>query len=261
MDGSALPSTAATSIPAGGTMTVELAPPRPTRLLTAVPPQRPAGRGTRLRWLVILGVPALAFGILASVLRQQPAFYVERLTFADGAEKRRLSNEFLKSVFQLHNDILHERSWGQGFTEAQLNGWLAEDFQINHAELSLPPGVSLPRVAFDAERARVGFRYTKGPFSVIVHTTFRVWTPQPNTLVLELLGAWAGDLPLPATYVRQVVERIADAYNLSVAWRRLGPNLAAVLEFSRSQRDLVLQRVEIQEGAIRISGISGSATY
>jgi hypothetical protein len=116
-------------------------------------------------------------------------------------------------------------------------------------------------VALEQELARVGFRYTKGPFSVVVHTAFRIWTPQPNTLVLELLGAWAGDLPLPGTYVRQVVERIADAYDLSVSWRRLGPNLAAVLEFSRSQRDLVLQRVEIQDDEIRVSGISGSATY
>src|SRR5688572_11689449 len=102
------------------------------------------------RWLTAFLVPAALVAVVGALLTYQPAFYQERLESSDAEQARTLSKQFLKEGTRLLNDINNGRSWKAVFREQQINAWLAGDFEINHAEQSLPAGVTRPRVSIES---------------------------------------------------------------------------------------------------------------
>lgn len=211
------------------------------------------------RWKQTTTITILV-GLIVTVgvlLFRRPAFYLERLGSMPAEEQSQLSKQFLNKGTRLINDIQHEPVWLADFDERQINAWLADDFHQNHAEQSLPSGIREPRIAIDGDILRLGFRYCKGPCGVIVQIGLRAWVPKRNMLAVEIDGAWAGDLPLPASYTRSVIEQFAYANNLGIRWKRNGNRLVALIEFPKGHREVVLQKVEIREGTIYVKGGSG----
>jgi hypothetical protein len=195
------------------------------------------------------------------LVSQTPAFYALRRSELEEAQRAALSKQFLNKITRLISDIRNSRTWQAEFEEGQINGWLAQDFQSNHAEQSLPPGVSEPRVAMEGDLLRVGFRYQRGLVDTIVQIGLRAWTPSSTQLALELHGAKAGALPLPTHQTRRVIEQIAFANDLDVSWYRNGQYVVAVLTLPRGQRDIILQRFEIRSGGLLIKGLSGRRLF
>jgi hypothetical protein len=236
----------------------------PTTTTNKTQPHRQGDRSARRRHrrrLLLFGLPGLLVGVIAALVRHQPDFYVERLSAGDQAEQTRLSREFLAAISNLRSDILYNETWECDFTEPQINAFLADKFDVEHAWATLPGEISEPRVAMYGDRMVIGFRYRKGLLSTVVQFAIRAWVPKSNALIVELQGAWVGRLPLPTTYTQQVIERLASAYNLSAQWYRNGHRLAAVLEFPRGSHDYVLQQVEIRDAAIRIKGVTSRVLY
>lgn len=225
----------------------------PTEPALASPP---APRPYRRNWLGIFATACVATmlgtGIFAAV--QHPTFYTERLQGIEQPEQANLSKQFLNKGTRLLNDIQNQHVWMANFDEEQINAWLAEDFEMNHAEQSLPSGTSKPRISLEGDLMRLGFTYAKGPCTVVIQIGFRAWVPKRNMLAVEIDGAKAGWLPLPTSYTRSVIEQFADANSLEVTWKRNGGRLVALFNLPKGHRELVLHKVLIQTGSIEVKG-------
>lgn len=222
---------------------------------TETPPARRAAKRC-FQGLVAIVVPLALLVGLYLLISHRPAFYVERLNAQDPEQQKALSRQFLNKLTRLISDMQNTSAWSAEFEESQVNAWLAQDFKANHAEESLPAGVREPRIAIEGEYLHLGFRYRKGPISTVVHIGFRAWVPKPNLLAIELRGASMGAVSLPTNQARQMIEQIASANGLEVSWKRNGGRLVALLEFSRSHRDVVLRKVDIAPEGISIRGIN-----
>ncbi|QDU59249.1 hypothetical protein Pan216_00770 [Planctomycetes bacterium Pan216] len=224
-----------------------------------------AGQATFFqRWwrgLLIVGTLSTAVVVLLTLVWFQPPFYADRVSEKDAAKRRELSRRFLSSGSRLFSDIQNSRVWSADFTEEQINAWLAEDFESNLAAYTLPSGVSKPRVAIQGDQIQVGFRYQRGPLATIVHFSARAWVPQRNVLALELSGAKAGALPLPASHTRQVVETIALTNGVEVTWKRNGRRLVALFRFPRNPEHVVLLKLQIEGNQVALEGTSGRGDF
>lgn len=216
------------------------------------------------RWwrvVVMAGIVVTSVTLIVVLISYPPAFYLSRVEGEAAEQQKALAKRFLVKGTRLISDIQNAKEWEVEFEESEMNAWLATDFEQNHAEHSLPKGVSKPRMAIDGDLLRIGFHYRCWPIDTVVQIGLRAWAPKRNVLALELEGAKAGALPLPTDYTRHVIEQIAYANNFEVTWKRNGSNLVALLEFPRGQRDVVLTLVEIGGGHLRFSGVSGRMPF
>lgn len=210
----------------------------------------------RLAGLAVVGLPLIFAGLAFLLSQSSPRFYRQRLSVDSVEQSVALSNQFLNTASRLLGDIQNMRTWQAEFGEEQINGWLAHDFQINHAEKSLPPGVSRPRVEIAGDEIKLGFRWQWGPFSSVIQIGVRAWVPKRNLLCVEIESVRAGMLPLPTTYTRKVIDQFVQTQNLNIRWKRNGGRLVALIDFERSQRRIVLHKVQIQSDGLYLEGLS-----
>ena len=208
-------------------------------------------------WPAIVAVPMALLAILFALLAQEPDFYVARLDEFEPVQRRELSDVFVtRATNLLMSDLSNAPVWKVEFEEDPINAWLAEDFERNHAQRSLPHGVSKPRISLEGDRLLIGFRFRRGPFSTVIQVGLRAWVPKANLLVVELEEATAGVVPLPTTQMRRLVEAVAHDHKIEVTWKRNGSNLVAVLDFSRPLRDGPLRQVKVGGGSIIVRGVN-----
>src|SRR5262249_20269822 len=146
---------------------------------------------------------------LALLVLHEPEFY-RRAAVPPGEQRKRLSSQLYTQGSLLWNEWDHpERPWEITFTEEQLNSFLEEDF-LKMGDKTLPEGVVAPRIAIEADRVRVGFRYGNRAWSPILSMDLRIWlvAKEPNVIALEVAGLSAGALPVS---VQSMLDRLADA--------------------------------------------------
>src|SRR5262249_30582585 len=147
------------------------------------------------------------------------------------------------------------------FSEEQVNSFLEEDFVRSEASaLTLPEHITEPRVAFEPDRIRLGFRYHVGRFSTVVSIAMRVWLTkgESNVVALEIQGMRAGALPVSA---QSILERLTDAAhsnNVQMTWYRHNGNPVAILRFQSDQAraNVLLENLDLHPGKIYIQGQS-----
>jgi hypothetical protein len=214
-------------------------------------PKRPRRWLRTLIGLVVVISPLTVAGVLAS---QAPQFYVDRLDVGDEQKLEELASQFLSRGSRLYNSIVSgSNAWRESFDESSINAWFAYDLKRNH-QRSLPKGVSEPRMALEHDCLRVGFRWGFGPVSSVVQIAVKTWVYKENNLAVELKGASAGSLPLPTTYVRRVVESVAERNGCEIHWKRNGANLVALITLP--ERGIKLRRAEVADGCLILSGKS-----
>jgi hypothetical protein len=208
----------------------------------------------------IIGVLVVMVGTaLLLVARHEPAFY-RRAAMPPGEARRVSSGEFVSEFARLIDGVLN-RQWNARFTEEQINSYLEEDFQRQHAsEQPLPEGVSEPRVALDSNRIRLGFRYAVGGWSSVISLDMHVWLveKETNMVALEFLGMHAGALPISAhTWLERQLDAIRQR-NIEASWyRRQGhPVLLLRFQADRSSPTFRLKELNVQPGTVVISGHS-----
>jgi hypothetical protein len=221
---------------------------------------------SRRSFVLAVGILVLLTGVAATglvlLVRYVPGRYTQA-SLPPGPERTERSREFEREVAALVNAMGSERTWGGSFTEEQINSYFDEKLvQSNTDELLLPKGISQPRVVIEPGRIRLAFRYGVGFWSTVISVDVRVWVAkgEPNVVALELESFRAGLLPMSAQSVLQHVEEVGRLKSIDVTWYRLPSNghPVALLRFQSdpSRTSLLLEAVQLEQGAIKIQGRS-----
>jgi hypothetical protein len=189
----------------------------------------------------------------------EPEFY-RRADVPAGPQRRQWSNEFHEEVNNLLNGMINYKVWGARFTEQEINSYFAEDFLRQSAADKgfFPDGISDPRIAIDANRIRLAFRYGKKSWSTIVSLDLRVWlaSGQPNVVAVEVQGMRAGSLPIS---LQSILERFSEAarrQDIEMNWYRYEGKPVALLRFAPGQREPSVQllHLKLHPGIIAVQG-------
>ena len=210
--------------------------------------------------LVILVLAAIPLGLWVSVTHT-PKFYQELVEPRSGEDLEAEAKKFVAQSLQLRNDIANEPTWEAIFSDREVNAWLAEDL-ITHFADQLPPEVHEPRIAFEADRVTLAFGLDQGPVRSVIWVVARARVPEDNVVALTLEKIRAGALPVPPDRIVKTLTTQAKKNGLDIVWTKDGDFPVATIRFraDRARTDVVLERLNIREGQIRLSGRSNRAT-
>ena len=212
--------------------------------------------------LFMLGTTCAALYVL---VRHEPAFYV-RGEVPSGEQRKELSKAFVSEFLSgIVNNFYSKHSWEGRFNEVGINSYFAEDLLTKHsAENPLPKGISEPRVALEADRIRLGFRYGSGWKSTVVSIEMRVWlvNKEPNVVALEFEKIHAGCLPISAQSLLDQAADFAHQKDIEAMWYRHNGRPVLVLRFEadKSNPRFQITRLELRPGKLCIGGRSLEAT-
>jgi hypothetical protein len=220
---------------------------------------------TRRSFLVGLGLFVLlacaAGSTLVLLVRHEPRPYLQA-ELPPGADRKRLSEDFLREFFAVCNSVGGEGGWSGHFTQEQINGYLEEDFLAQSRGL-LPDGISEPRVVIEPDRLRLAFRYGSGFWSTVISIDLNIWLPrnEPNVVALRLEGFHAGALPISAQSLLERISETARQNGVDVNWYRHQGHPVALLRFQadKARSTLQLRGVQLSRGEITILGGSAEA--
>lgn len=201
---------------------------------------------------LLVGLPALVW----VGLTYQPSFYREKAKLPP-AKRKQEARLFVAQSMQLRNDIMNEPHWDAVFTDEQVNSWLAEDLVAHFAD-QLPAEVHEPRVVFEDDRATLAFQLDQGPMRSVVWVVVRPRMAGENVLALSIEKIRAGVVPIPAEKILDKITAHAAAQGLDLRWEKDGDIPVALIHYhpQARRRDIVLERLEVREGLIRLSGRS-----
>jgi hypothetical protein len=204
----------------------------------------------------ILTVLSMLAAAVITMLSQAPAYYRQVDSFSD-EDRTAESRLFVQQSSAVFNQIENEPSWSGEFRESQVNAWLAGDFERKHGDL-LPRGVSEPRVSFENGCVALAFQFQRGPVTMVISASGRMWLPESNYIAFELEGVRAGAMPIPAAYVIQTVSSAAESAGLDLEWKQHDGNPVALLRFGPSDEASAVRvdQVEIKDGVLRVAGRS-----
>jgi hypothetical protein len=218
-------------------------------------------RSSTLRKRVILVGLAVALILIAPaavwlLLTHKPTFY-RALTNVPREQLEAKAKHFVASSLQLRNDISNERDWQAVFTDQEVNAWLAEDL-VTHFADQIPPEVHEPRIAFGAERITLAFQLDRGPIRTVISVVAQARVPEDNVLALTLEKIRAGVIPISADRLIDPITQQARDHGLDVKWTRENDMPVVRIHFNPDQgrSDVVLERLSIRQGQIRLSGRS-----
>jgi hypothetical protein len=204
---------------------------------------------------IILTLTAGVSATLVLLVRYEPSFY-RRAALPAGELRKKWSKEFQGAfVSELIGGIYNERTWEPTFNQTQVNAYFAESTSISH---DLPDGFSEPRVAFENNRIRIGFRYGEGAWSTILSADLKVWLAanECNVIVIEVEGLYAGRLPFTSQTILERFSEAARRQEMEVTWYRLHGHPVALLRFQPGKKEptVQLRRFKLQDGALHVAG-------
>ncbi len=211
------------------------------------------GTGT----LLLFGVAVIAALLL--LLLREPGFY-RRVAVPPGPRREEQSRQFFTRFWAFLEDVHERRVWDATFTQDQVNSFLDHEFVLSNLDRQvLPEGISEPRVALDADRLRLAFRYHVGRWSTVISIDMRVWlaAAEPNVIALELRGMRAGSLPVSAQSLLERLTDAADRNNIKMSWYRHQGNPVAILRFQGDQprsSAMQLDCLALQPGQVVVHG-------
>ena len=217
-------------------------------------------RSLLLTLLILVAAVGTAGGVLAALLKHEPAFYLAA-EGAASADDPVVCQRFVTRFGDLKNDIRSKPEWGATFTAAELNAFfrqtLCRDGGIPGV---LPDGLTDPRVMIDGDRVRLAARYGSGAWSSVVSVEFRAWLVknETNTVALELVGLWAGGLSLGTQSLLDTITETARDSNVVVTWYRHDGHQVGVFRFYADQArpTTLIRRFKIEDGKVAVTGRS-----
>jgi hypothetical protein len=223
------------------------------------PGGRPVMRRRSTLYLVaILGLFFASAGtVVAMLVRHVPTYY--RQNELPGAVRECRYAECDRLTLAVWNTIENGLPWRAEFKQDQLNGYLQHECSHSSAGLvELPDDVHDIRVALDADRIRLGFRYGQGWASAVISVELRVWlvAKETNVIALELCGFHAGAMPLGTQVLLDFIAEAARKHNIEVTWFRHRNHPVALLHFQANQPrpTILFTQLEIQPGQLVIAG-------
>src|SRR5579862_1149229 len=216
-------------------------------------------------WLSVGLVVMMASAVVVALVlltQHVPAFYI-RSAVAPGPQRKKVSGEFSIRSNNFIETIKNPTAsqWGELFSEEEINSFFEEDFlTFRLAEKLLPEGVSEPRIAFEQDRIRLGFRYESALWHTTISMDFRVWLArgEPNVVVIQLKGVHAGSLPISAQSLLEDISEALRRHGIQVSWYRHEGNPTATLKFQSEQVRPTCQllQLDFKPGTLTIVGHS-----
>jgi hypothetical protein len=209
--------------------------------------------------LILVAAVGSAGGVLAGLLKHEPAFYTARND--GGYDDPSVGARVLTKFGDLKNDIRSKAEWGATFSTEELNAF----FQMTLGEdgglaAVLPDGLSDPRIIIDGNRILMAARYGKGTWSTVLSLELRGWLVkgETNTVALEIVGMWAGGLPLGTQSMLDSISETARDSNVVATWYRNEGHPVGVFRFYADQARPTTQirRFKIEEGRLTVMGRS-----
>ena len=219
------------------------------------------GTSTLRKRLVVAGLVAsvaLVLPLLAWLsLTHEPTFYRALVAEVPREQREAKAKHFVASSLQLRNDISNERDWQAVFTDQEVNAWLSEDL-VTHFADQIPAEVHEPRVAFGLDRITLAFQFDRGPIRAVVWVVAQASIPEDNVLALRFEKIRAGMVPIPVERLVGPLTERAKEHGLEVRWSTDGDLPVATIKFApgRGRSDIVLERLSVRPGQIRLSGRS-----
>ena len=184
----------------------------------------------------------------------EPAFYREALEI-DTAVAEKQSDLMLQRATALLSAVKKENHWEALFTAQQINGWLAVDMVKNHPQ-TLSPDFSDPRVTIEGGRIIIACRSCQAGVSSVLSLTIEPYVPQPNMLLMRIVKARAGLLPLPLGGVLDQLSQVAHDMHLHLEWRHVKGDPVAMLSFppADDDRPVRIEKLRLGNGEIYVAG-------
>jgi hypothetical protein len=205
-----------------------------------------------------VALAALVIPVLAWLsLTHEPTFYRALVARGPREQREAKAKHFVASSLQLRNDITNERDWQAVFTDQEVNAWLAEDLITLFAD-QIPPEVHEPRVAFGADRITLAFQLDRGPIRTVIWVVAQASVPEDNVLSLTFEKIRAGVVPISIERFIGPITAQAHDRGVDVHWSREDDLPVATFRFGpdHGRSDIVLERVSVRQGQIRLSGRS-----
>ncbi len=222
--------------------------------------RKPSKRVVLYMGLGLVVLAAIPLGLWAS-LTHKPKFYQTLVEAQSGEDLEAEARNFVAQSLQLRNDIANEPTWEAVFSDREVNAWLAEDL-ITHFADQLPPEVHEPRISFEADRVTLAFGLDQGPVRSVIWVVARATVPEDNVVAFTLEKIRAGVLPVPPDRIVQTLTAQAKKNGLDITWTKDGDFPVATIRYraDRARKDVVLERLNIRDGQIRLSGRSNRST-
>ena len=209
--------------------------------------------------LLFLGVLLIWYGT-----KLEPTFY--KNLAINNPERAKLNSDAMKrKINELLRDLQKptEHEWMLEFTEYELNHWLELDLKKNHPG-ALSSRVSDPRGEIREEfiscGAHVDARWQGYEYDGVVSVDFLPIIESPNVFRFKILTVRAGVVPLPKTYVLQLLTKLAGDLAVKVEWLRedgyhiLRVPLEPGMLRSSDGRDITVKKIELGHGKMLIRG-------
>lgn len=197
-------------------------------------------------------------GVVGTLLRCEPAFYTAAACPGD-YDTREKASRVLTRLQDLKTDIRTKGEWGETFTAEELNSFFAEMMTGNGSFASLmPEGFHSPRVAFEGDRMKLGFRYGRGFWSSVVWIELRAWlvADEVNLMAVEVCDLRAGRLGVGTQTVLDAIAESSRSSNIDVTWYRHNGNPVGLFRFFSDQPHPPSQvlTLETQDGKLVVAG-------
>ena len=231
-------------------------------------PTVPRSRWTWLRrlcmWVMTLLVVLLGAALLIlSLASVEPKFY-RSAALANPEQRqqqRRLGNEMESKILDLYNAAVSAEAWSVSFSEEQLNGWLAWDFERKFPKL-LPPELEDPRVKIVDQKITIAFRCNSPPFRGVGIIEGEIFlTEVLNQVGIRFHSVRSGMLPIPlALFTEPITEHAAKA-GVNIEWINDQGNPAMIIdlpaEMLRPAGNYVeLKSIDVHDQSIFIAGVT-----
>ncbi len=209
--------------------------------------------------LILAALLALSLGIVGSLLKQEPEFFVRESGVELRADDSEQSGKVVTRLNELMEDMrsTQKGDWGATFSAEELNAFFRER-ESNPLPAALLAELPDPRVSFDEDRLRIAFREGDGFLSTVVELELRLWLvkDQSNLLAVEILRFQAGALPLPKSWVLDYIGTAARRMSADVNWYRNGGNPVAMcrLYANQSRPETQVTTLRVGDGGLSIGG-------
>ena len=211
--------------------------------------------------LLLVALLALSVGIVGSLLKQEPEFYVRENADGLRAEDPPQSAKVVTRLNELMGDMRASQKgeWSSTFTAEELNAFFREGASgTNPLTKALVGDLPDPRIAIDDDRLRIAFRQGDNFWSTVVELELRMWLvkDQFNLVAVEIVGFRAGSLPLPKNWVLDDVASAARRLSADVNWYRKGDNPVALCKLyaNQSRPETQVSTLRIGDGSLSIGG-------
>lgn len=206
--------------------------------------------------LILIALLALSVGIVGSLLKQEPEFFVRENADGLRADDPAQAGKVVTRLNELIEDMrtTQKGEWGQSFSAEELNAFFREGASgTNPLTKALIEDLPDPRISIEDDRLRIAFRQGEDFWSTVVELELRMWLvkDQSNTLAVEIVRFQAGELPLPKNWVLNDIATAARRLSADVNWYRKGDNPVALCKLYANQ-----SRPENQVTTLRIGDAS-----